>query len=89
MPNGVQDAPEEAWALIFGEVRIVGEVEGLDDIDGEVARGHHLDLALHRLFVERNEARVASLVGGRRGKSRFVVLDEDACFRREQRPDHG
>ena len=55
----VEEAHQRVGAGVLGEVGIVGEVERLDHLEREIARGQHLHLALHGLLVER------SLLGSR------------------------
>ena len=57
----VEQTPDQADARVLGEFRIVGKVELFGDGKGEIARGQHLDLALHRLLVERLQL-VAALI---------------------------
>ena len=48
------------------ELRPLGELELLDDLAGEVAREHELDLAGHRLLVDGGAALERLLGSGRR-----------------------
>ena len=86
--QAAQQASNGAHAGVLGEGRIVGEIERLDHLDREIARGNHLHLTLHRLLVEHALLRIATLVVGRPREGGLVVLNEDARFGGVERPHH-
>ena len=87
-PHPIQESPKKADAGVLGKFRVVGQVERLHDLYGKIAGGEHLHLALHRLLVQRYDLLVAHWVGFWPGERRFVILDENARFRGEERPHH-
>ena len=87
-PQAVEQAYHRVCAGVLGEVRIGGEIEIVDHLVGEIARGQHLHLALHRLLIKRALLYVADLAVGRPGEHRLIVLDEDACLGGIERPHH-
>ena len=86
--QAAQEASNGAHAGVLGEGGIVGEIERLDHLDREIARGDHLHLTLHRLLVEHALLRIATVVVGGPREGGLVVLNEDARFGGVERPHH-